>query len=95
VGQKFGDAEVPNRFTLESLEEDDRSLLAHAERMDAEGFYECLRREKDRRRICGFPPIYTLLHLLGAREGKFLKYGQSLDPATQSVVTFASVAFFS
>jgi MEMO1 family protein len=95
MGQKFGDADAPNRFTLESLEEDDRSLLAHAERIDAEGFYECLRREKDRRRICGFPPIYTLLHLLGAREGKILKYGQSLDPATQSVVTFASVAFFS
>jgi len=95
VGLRFGDAEAPNRFTLESLKEDDRRLLEYAERVDAEGFYNSIRLEKDRRRICGFPPIYTLLQLVDTREGKLLKYGQSLDPPTQSVVTFASLAFFS
>ena len=95
VGVRFGDAEAPNRFTLESMGEDDRRLLEYAERVDGEGFYNSIRLERDRRRICGFPPIYTLLKLVDAREGKLLKYGQSMDPPTQSVVTFASLAFFS
>ena len=95
VGLRFGDAEAPNRFTLQSMGEEDRRLLEYAERVDAEGFYHSIRRERDRRRICGFPPIYTLLKLVDAREGKLLKYDQSMDPSTQSVVTFASLAFFS
>lgn len=95
VGLRFGDAEAPNRFALESMNEEDRRLLGYAERVDAEGFYDSIRRERDRRRICGFPPIYTLLKLVDAREGKLLKYDQSMDPPTQSVVTFASLAFFS
>jgi hypothetical protein len=95
VGLRFGDAEAPNRFTLQSMGEEDRRLLEHAERVDAEGFYNSIRRERDRRRICGFPPIYTLLKLLDAREGRLLKYDQSMDSSTQSVVTFASLAFYS
>jgi AmmeMemoRadiSam system protein B len=95
VGLRFGDAEAPNRFRLQSMGEEDRRLLEYAERVDAEGFYDSIRRERDRRRICGFPPIYTLLKLVDAREGKLLKYDQSMDPSTQSVVTFASLAFFS
>lgn len=94
VGRRFGDAEAPNRFDLQALLDDDRRLLEYAERLDAEGFYDILRREKDRRRICGLPPIYTLLRLIDARVGKLLKYSQSVDQATQSAVTFASMAFF-
>jgi AmmeMemoRadiSam system protein B len=96
VGLRFGDTEAPNRFSLQSLAEEDRSLLGFAEGVDAEGFYESIRREKDRRRICGLPPIYTLLHLMGnrAREGKLLNYGQSPDASSQSAVTFASMTFF-
>ena len=94
VGVRFGDAEPPNRFTLESLAEDDRRMLEHAERADAEGFFGFLSREKDRRRVCGLAPIYVLLHLLEGKDGKLLKYSQSVDPAGQSVVTFAGMAFF-
>lgn len=95
VGIRFGDREAPNRFSLETLGEEDRSLLGHAERIDAEGFYQVLLRERDRRRICGLAPIYLLLHLVSARQGRLLYYGQSMDEATQSAVTFASMAFYS
>jgi AmmeMemoRadiSam system protein B len=95
VGLRFGDAEPPNRFTLQSLVENDRILLEFAQRVDAEGFYNFLLRERDQRRICGLPPIYTLLRVVDAREGNLLKYGQSMDSVSQSVVTFASLAFFS
>jgi AmmeMemoRadiSam system protein B len=94
VGLRFGDEKAPNRFTLQSLDEDDRHLLENAQRLDAEGFYDFLRRERDRRRVCGLPPIYTFLRVVDAQEGRLLKYGQSLDSATQSVVTFASLAFY-
>ena len=96
VGLRFGDPEAPNRFSLQSLADEDRSLLGFAEGVDAEGFYETIRREKDRHRICGLPSIYTFLHLIGnrAREGKLLNYGQSMDAGNQSAVTFASLAFF-
>ena len=95
IGVRFGDAEAPNRFALETLEEEDRRLLEYAERMDAEGFYEVLQREKDQRRVCGLSSIYTLLRIVDARQGKMLQYGQAMDAGTQSVVTFASMGFFS
>ena len=53
-----------------------------------------MRREQDRRKICGFSPIYTLLHLIKAGEGKLLKYQQAVESNSQSVVTFASLAFY-
>lgn len=94
VGLRFGDPDPPNRFTLQNLAEEDRRMLGYAERIDAEGFFGVLSREKDRRRICGLVPIYVLLRLLEGAEGRLLKYSQSLDPASQSVVTFASMAYF-
>ncbi len=96
VGLRFGDGEAPNRFSLQSLAEEDRRMLRPAQEVDAEKFYEFIRRERDQRRICGLPPIYTFLHLLEgrARKGELLNYGQSMDESTQSAVTFAGMAFF-
>jgi len=94
VGLRFGDPEPPNRFTLQNLAEEDRRLLEYAERVDAEGFYRTVLREKDRRRVCGLAPIYVLLHLVEGTKGKLLKYSQSMDAPSQSVVTFASLAYF-
>jgi len=48
----------------------------------------------NRRRICGFPPIYMLLSTLPASAGMVLKYDQSVEPATQSMVSYASVVFY-
>jgi predicted class III extradiol MEMO1 family dioxygenase len=62
--------------------------------MDGEGFFSSISKESDRRRICGLPAIYTMLKVLEAKEGKLLKYGQAFTPETQSVVSFASMAFY-
>jgi AmmeMemoRadiSam system protein B len=94
VGLRFGDSDPPDRFILQTLAEEDRRLLGYAERVDAEGFFGLLSREGDRRRVCGLAPIYILLRLLEGAQGRLLKYSQSLDPAGQSVVTFASMAYF-
>jgi AmmeMemoRadiSam system protein B len=95
VGPRFGDPAPPDRISLQNLAEEDRHLLGYAERVDGEGFFRILAREKDRRKVCGLSPIYVLLHLLEGARGKLLKYNQSLDPITQSVVTFSSVAYYS
>jgi len=95
VGPRFGDPIVPDRISLQNLAEEDRRLLGYAEGVDGEGFFRILAREKDRRKVCGLSPIYVLLHLLEGARGKFLKYSQSLDSTTQSVVTFGSVAYYS
>jgi len=94
VGLRFGDPEPPNRLSLRTLAEEDRSLLECAERNDPERFFTLLAREKDRRKVCGLSPIYVLLRLLESVSGKLLKYSQSVDTNTQSVVTFASLAFY-
>lgn len=51
-------------------------------------------KDGDRRRVCGFAPMYTFLHLVDATHGKLLKYDRSIDPITQSSVSFASLAFY-
>ena len=91
LGLRFGDPDPPTPGSLKKLEEEDRKLLERVEHIDAEGFYEIILREKDRRKICGLSAIYTLLKVIEAQEGKLLKYGQSVDSQTQSVVTFASL----
>jgi hypothetical protein len=69
-------------------------MLEYAKNMDGEGFFLSIAREKDRRKICGLPAIYSMLNTLDAGEGTLLKYGQAFTPETQSVVTFASLAFY-
>jgi hypothetical protein len=51
-------------------------------------------KDGDARNICGYPALYTFLRLLGGRKGEILYYDQSPEPQTQSMVSFASMAFF-
>lgn len=95
MGLQFGDREGMSEYGLRILSQEDQEMLEYVEKRDGEGFFSYLSREKDRRRICGFPAIYTLLNVMKAKEGKLLKYGQAFTPETQSVVSFASLAFYS
>ena len=79
-----------DRDDRESLEKRDHETLGPVMKGDARGWFDQIRREKDRRRVCGLTPMYTVLRVLG-REGKLLKYGQAPDP--NGTVTFASVVF--
>ena len=94
VGLQFGDREGIGEYDLRILAEEDRTMLDHVERGDGEGFYSSILKEKDRRKICGLPAIYSMLKILGAKEGKLIKYGQAFTPETQSVVSFASLGFY-
>ena len=94
IGLQFGDREGIREYDLRILKEEDQEMLGYAERMDGEGFFSSIMRERDRRRICGLSAIYTMLKALEANEGRLLKYGQAFTPETQSVVSFASLAFY-
>ena len=94
VGIRFGDPDPPNPISLQILADEDQRMLEPVRNLDREGFFAFLRREKDRRKICGSSAIYALMHLIDARGGELLKYDQSVEPNSQSVVTFASMAFY-
>lgn len=94
IGHQFGDQEGVGEYGLRILSQEDQEMLGYVERVDAEGFFSSILREKDRRRICGLPAIYSMLKVLEAKEGRLLKYSQAFTPETQSVVSFASLAFY-
>ena len=66
-------------------------MLEAVEAGDADAFFDSVRRDGDRRRICGLSPIYTLLRALGGARGTLRTYGQWPDP--EGVVSFASLVF--
>ena len=91
VGARFGD---PNPITpdlLRWIEGQDRQMLEPVVAGDPDGFFRFVSQEGDRRRICGLPPVYTLLHVMQGRIGQLLHYGQASDP--QGVVSFCSMTF--
>jgi AmmeMemoRadiSam system protein B len=95
VGLKFGDPQPVTQSTLRWIKERDLFSLSFTENLDAEGFYKSVEEEKDRRKICGLSPIYALISTINAEKGELLDYDQALEPDTGSVVSFASVGFYS
>jgi len=95
VGPKFGDRDKVDDITLRKIKERDINSLEYTERLDAEGFYRSVEEEKDWRKICGLSSIYATLNTLQAKRGVLLGYDQALEPDTGSVVTFASLGFYS
>ena len=95
VGLKFADPEPVSDTMLRWIKQRDILTLSFAEKIDAEGFYKSVEEEKDKRKICGLSPIYALLSTINAVEGKLIDYDQALEPDTGSVVSFASMGFYS
>ena len=94
MGHQFGDPEGIREYDLRGLTEEDEEMLRYVEKIDGEGFFSSILRERDRRRICGLPAIYAMLKVLEAKEGRLIRYGQAYTRETQSVVSFASLAFY-
>lgn len=91
MGPRFGDPAPISPDELERIEREDRAMLSAVERGDARAFFDAVARDGDRRRICGYSPIYATLRVLGHPRGDLHRYGQWPDP--QGVVTFASMTF--
>ncbi len=93
VGTQFGDREPVTPDFLKWVEEEDRRLIEKLAALDAQGFFHEISKDQDRRRICGFSPLYSLIQLLDGSQGRFLRYNQAFTPETGSAVTFTSVIF--
>jgi MEMO1 family protein len=91
VGPRFGDAKPVSPKDLARIEREDRAMLEPVADGDAAGFFASIEADGDRRRICGFSPIYALLRCLDGGRGGLRHYGQWPDP--QAVVTHASMVF--
>jgi AmmeMemoRadiSam system protein B len=94
VGPRFGDVEPLDNQDRASLEKRDQETLMAAARGDARAWFEEIRREKDRRRVCGLPPIYAMLTAARPGAGKLLAYGQCpADEKGGSLVSIASLVY--
>jgi len=93
VGQQFGDRDPITDDYLKWVEAEDQRLVDRLAARDAAGFFNEIAKDQDRRRICGFSPLYSLIHLLNGSQGNTLHYGQAFTPETGSAVTFTSMVF--
>ena len=93
VGRQFGDTEPVTDDFLKWVEAEDRQLVDRLASLDAPGFFNEIAKDEDKRKICGFSPLYSLIHLLDGARGNHLHYGQAFTAETGSAVTFTSVIF--
>ena len=93
LGPRYGDRFKPDsRAVSESLAAD-RELLQPALSGDADEFLRRIRAEEDRRRICGFSAIYTLLKTFPNLKGELLAHSHCQIDDSGSIVSYASLAF--
>lgn len=94
MGLAFGDEARVSDTELPSIEARDRELLEALSRADERLLFEHMAEDCDRRRICGFPSLFTMLATFRRAGmklgGKMLEYRQAVDPISDTVVTFAS-----
>lgn len=95
IGPRYGDRFRPHAGTVREHEQADHKLLKTMSTADAEAFADILVAERNCRRICGLPPLYTMLKTLeGHAEGELLRYDYTKVDGEGSFVTFASMAFY-
>ncbi len=80
MGPRFGDPAPVSSEELRRIEREDREMLGAVEAGDARAFFDAVARDGDRRRICGYSPIYATLRVLGHPRGDLHRYGQRPDP---------------
>jgi AmmeMemoRadiSam system protein B len=94
VGPKFGDPRPVEESFLARSREQDHAILKQAEKADPAGYFRVIAAERDRRRICGMPPTYTLLEAVRPRRGRLIHYDQYVHPRGYESVSYASMAFY-
>ena len=92
VGRHFGDPSGPSETSLREVAQADRRFLDLTAAGDAEVIFRFIAAERDRRRVCGYPPIYMTLRCLDNPRGKLLDYRQWSDLQSGAAVTFAALS---
>jgi AmmeMemoRadiSam system protein B len=92
VGPVFGDDVEIDQKLIEWMMEGDTKGLGQIAEVNAEGFWNSVVSDGNRRHVCGLSATYAALRLLDDVEGKIHKYGFAPDPGG-GLVSFASVSF--
>jgi AmmeMemoRadiSam system protein B len=94
IGPQFGDPEPADNVFRSEIRQEDLEVLDKVATLDTGGFFQLLKRNGNKHRICGFPAIYVFLKTIDASHGEILTYDQGPTPDGQSVVSFAAMAFY-
>jgi AmmeMemoRadiSam system protein B len=96
VGPAFGDPTPVDTAGRDRLRRADERLMHAAAWGRPEEFFRQLREERDARRICGLPPIYLTLKLLGDdARGEVVGYEQCpADDESGSLVSIGGILFW-
>jgi AmmeMemoRadiSam system protein B len=88
VGPAFGGAplDLMGRARLQAADDE---LIERICTGDAQGFFSAIKRDDDRRNVCGLPPIYLALRVLGQVTGERAAYERC--PADQNGTSLVSV----
>jgi len=94
VGPAFGDSYPIDFVGRARLTAADQQLMATICTGDAEAFFQSVKEEQDRRRICGLPPIYLTLRYLNGAKGEVSGYIQCpADQRSTSLVSICGIVF--
>jgi AmmeMemoRadiSam system protein B len=88
VGPAFGGQTV-GLVERARLQAADQELIERICAGDAQGFFDAIQRDGDRRNVCGLPPIYLALSLLQPVEGAQVAYERC--PADERGTSFVSI----
>jgi AmmeMemoRadiSam system protein B len=89
VGPAFGDRYPIDILEKARLSSADNDLMSAIARGDAEEMFQQVKKEGDRRRICGLSAIYLALRLLGKSSGDITGYAQC--PADEQGTSLVSI----
>ena len=93
VGSAFG-GEPLSPTQRAAVRGDDEDLIDQMRRASALGFFESIRRVRDRNNVCGVSPVYLTLRLLEATRGELHGYASCpADSAGTSAVTVCGMVF--
>lgn len=93
IGRKFDDP-YDAATMLKTVEEEDKHLLNAMEISDTSGYFQRIAAVEDTYKICGLPPVYTMLELVQCTDGASLSYEQWHERSTRSAVTYSSLAYY-
>ncbi len=93
VGRCFGDDFDIDDDVIANVEDRDREDLAHVERLDPEGFFRSVMRDRNLRKVCGLNAIYATAYTLQdtVSHAEMLHYDYAHDPS-DGIVSFVSMA---
>ncbi|MCU0425817.1 MAG: AmmeMemoRadiSam system protein B [Candidatus Kapabacteria bacterium] len=93
IGRKFDD-NYDAATMLTTVKEADKNLLHAMETSNGSEYFRQIAAVNDTYKICGLPPVYSLLEAVKPRDGEALAYEQWYERPTKSGVTYSSLAYY-